>query len=286
MHVPAVQVLRHRIQKRCVMRLHSPHHPLCRMCVCVLFPPMYAGVQYPKLVNVLLKFYREWTYRVGECDYATSVQYMVRARYSVWLYVMLACFLEPGTGTAICVRDSLRGTVQNWGGQTRITWLTTSSTLFISVYMPDCNKDYGEYSDTTDSIININRQQRGENRFRQKVVLGGDLNIMMPHGLEGVTVHAVPEGRRHGTSPESIAQRQECWLRICLPIGLEFCTTHIALNRSPELFDRGFDTWRGHHGARGQLDHILCDTGGCSPWGSGMPAFRSDHAILWATFKA
>lgn len=73
---------------------------------------------------------------------------------------------EPNSASSLSSRSSPRGLVQDWGGQSRITWATTSTTLFISVYLPGCGKEQEEYEATLEQIRGVVRRGRGRGRFK------------------------------------------------------------------------------------------------------------------------
>lgn len=171
---------------------------------------------------------------------------------------------QPDTGTR-----SQKGVVQDLGGQRIYMYARQQPTP--RRVRADHGLDAGDNSIT-----------QGRGRFRRRVVVGGELNMTLPAGLDGVTGSAVPTTRGFGTTSPQLAVKQICGLRLCLNLGLEAWAADGTTLESPGHAEAGCAMWHGPRGARRELDYILGEGCDCIKWGCMEAAFRSEHSVSWA----
>lgn len=117
-------------------------------------------------------------------------------------------FGEVDNETAIAVGGRIRGGVRSWGAGIRHTYITTTTHLYISCYMPDSGRSEEEYLKALDDISMTMQKKRGRGRFRKKIIVGGDLDVSMTPNLGDITGAGCPERRARGVNEQDQDSRR------------------------------------------------------------------------------
>lgn len=141
----------------------------------------------------------------------------------------------------MAIHGSARAIVQDWGTSEGITLCRG-----LSASLPDSDYDVDDYIRVVANTVRAIKIHRGRGRFRRRVVVGGDLNVTLPGGLDGITRDHVPRGRG-STSQGALASsiKHETWVKCCPEGGLSAWSTEKS-NKVPTDTERDGEPGRPH----------------------------------------